>query len=123
MRLAGKADIPVREHVLKRDDLGHVSELFLTGTTSEVLSTVRVDDHPRRLVEAVGGQAAKVAREGGGAPSRHLRTRQMFEFTFGVILFVLFLGFWFWHSPIRRKLTREEINRYLAAAEKLSLPE
>ena len=47
----------------------------------------------------------------------------MFEFIFGVILFVLFLGFWFWHSPIRRKLTREEINRYLAAAEKLSLPE
>jgi D-alanine transaminase len=42
--LAGKADIPVREHVLKRDDLGHVSELFLTATTSEVLPTVRVDD-------------------------------------------------------------------------------
>ena len=44
LRLAGKADIPVREHVFKRDDLGHVSELFLTATTSEVLPTVRVDD-------------------------------------------------------------------------------
>ena len=44
LRLAGKADIPVREHVFKRDDLGHVSELFLTATTSEVLPTVRVGD-------------------------------------------------------------------------------
>jgi hypothetical protein len=40
LRLAGKADIPVREHVLKRDDPGHVSELFLTATTLEVLPTV-----------------------------------------------------------------------------------
>jgi hypothetical protein len=47
----------------------------------------------------------------------------MFAFIFGGILCVLFLGFWFWHSPPRRKLTGEEINRYLAAAEKLSLPE
>ena len=47
----------------------------------------------------------------------------MLQVIFGGILFVLFLGFWFWHSPIRRKLTREEIDRYLAAAEKLSLPE
>jgi hypothetical protein len=47
----------------------------------------------------------------------------MFEFMFGGTLFVLFLGFWFWHSPIRRKLTREEVSRYLAAADKLSLPE
>lgn len=46
LRLAGKADIPVREHVLKREDLGRVSELFLTGTTSEVLPIVRVDDRP-----------------------------------------------------------------------------
>jgi hypothetical protein len=47
----------------------------------------------------------------------------MFEFIFGGALFALFLGFWFWHSPVRRKLTREEIDRYLEAAEKLSLPE
>jgi D-alanine transaminase len=46
LRLAGKADIPVREHVLKREDLGRVSELFLTGTTSEVLPVVRVDGQP-----------------------------------------------------------------------------
>jgi hypothetical protein len=46
----------------------------------------------------------------------------MLEVIVGGILFVLFLGFWFWHSPTRRKLTREEIDRYLAAAGKLSLP-
>jgi len=43
LRLAAKAEIPVREHVLKRSDLASVSELFLTGTTSEVLPVIRVD--------------------------------------------------------------------------------
>jgi branched-subunit amino acid aminotransferase/4-amino-4-deoxychorismate lyase len=48
--------------VLRREDLGRVSELFLTGTTSEVLPVVRVDGRPiadgrpgpvtRRLQEA-----------------------------------------------------------------------
>ncbi len=36
LRLAAQAGIPVREQVLKRSDLAQVSELFLTGTTSEV---------------------------------------------------------------------------------------
>src|SRR5262249_16943023 len=49
--------------------------------------------------------------------------RQMFEFIFGGALLALFLGFWFWHSPARRKLIWEETDRYLAAAEKLPLPE
>src|SRR5262245_36436920 len=66
--------------------------------------------HPRRLEEAADGQ-----------PS--LQGQHMLHIIFGGILFVLFLGFWFWHSPTRRKLTREEIDHYLAAAEKLSLPE
>jgi D-alanine transaminase len=62
LRLAAEAGIPVREHVLKRSDLGHVSELFLTGTTSEVLPVVHIDGQPvgdgrpgpvtRRLQEA-----------------------------------------------------------------------
>ncbi len=39
-----------------------------------------------------------------------------------VMLLFLFLAFWFWHSPVRRKLTREEIDRYLGEAEKLPLP-
>lgn len=42
--LAARAGIPKREHVLKRNDLAEVSELFLTGTTSEVLPVIRVDD-------------------------------------------------------------------------------
>jgi D-alanine transaminase len=45
LRLAQQADIPVQEHVLKRHDLGRVSELFLTGTTSEILPIIQVDDH------------------------------------------------------------------------------
>jgi branched-subunit amino acid aminotransferase/4-amino-4-deoxychorismate lyase len=32
--------------VLRRDDLSRVSELFLTGTTSEVMPVIRVDDRP-----------------------------------------------------------------------------
>jgi D-alanine transaminase len=43
LRLAQQAGIPCREDVLRRDDLREVSELFLTGTTSEVLPVVRVD--------------------------------------------------------------------------------
>ena len=60
--LTARAGIPVREQVLRRDDLAEVSELFLTGTTSEVLPVVRVNDRPlgdgqpgpitRRLQEA-----------------------------------------------------------------------
>jgi D-alanine transaminase len=46
LRLSARAGIPVREQVLKRDDLSRVSELFLTGTTSEVMPVVRVDDRP-----------------------------------------------------------------------------
>ena len=38
------------------------------------------------------------------------------------LFFTLFLVFWFWHSPARRKLTGEEIDRYLGAALKLPLP-
>ena len=36
----------------------------------------------------------------------------------------LFLAFWFWHSPLRRKLTQPEIDRYLGAIERqVFLPE
>jgi D-alanine transaminase len=62
LRLAALAGIPVCEHVLQRSDLASVSELFLTGTTSEVLPVVQVDNQPvgdgrpgpvtRRLQEA-----------------------------------------------------------------------
>jgi D-alanine transaminase len=43
LRLGQRAGIEVQEHELRRPDLGRVSELFLTGTTSEVLPVVRVD--------------------------------------------------------------------------------
>lgn len=43
MRLAARAGIAVREHVVRREDLPGLSELFLTGTTSEVMPIMRVD--------------------------------------------------------------------------------
>jgi D-alanine transaminase len=62
LRLSARAGVPVREQMLRRDDLVKVSELFLTGTTTEVLPIVRVDGRPvadgrpggvtRRLQEA-----------------------------------------------------------------------
>jgi D-alanine transaminase len=57
LRLAQKAGIPVQEHVLKRDDLRNVSELFLTGTTSEILPITRVDGHP-----VAEGKAGPISR-------------------------------------------------------------
>jgi branched-subunit amino acid aminotransferase/4-amino-4-deoxychorismate lyase len=72
LRLAKQAGIPVQEHVLKRDDLGRVSELFLTGTTSEILPIIRVDDRPigdgkpgpitRRLQEAYAHAVTEFVR-------------------------------------------------------------
>lgn len=42
-----------------------------------------------------------------------------FPILFGTILAKLFTAFCFWHSPRRRKLTREEIDHYMAIIEKL----
>jgi len=41
--LAAKLGLRVEERALRRDELGRVQELFLTGTTTEVLPVVRVD--------------------------------------------------------------------------------
>lgn len=46
VRLAQQADIPVVEDYLRRDELGHVSELFISGTTAEVMPVIQVDDIP-----------------------------------------------------------------------------
>jgi D-alanine transaminase len=64
VRLARDAGIVVEEWNLHRDELDTVAELFLTGTTTEVLPVVRVDGRPvgagrpgpvtRRLQEAYG---------------------------------------------------------------------
>lgn len=68
LRLAERAGVAVREQVLKRDDLAEVSELFLTGTTSEVLPLVEVDGRPigngkpgpvTRRLQDVYGQAVR----------------------------------------------------------------
>ncbi|HYT93296.1 MAG TPA: D-amino acid aminotransferase [Gemmataceae bacterium] len=46
LRLSARAGVPVREQMLRREDLSKVSELFLTGTTTEVLPVVSVDGRP-----------------------------------------------------------------------------
>ncbi len=46
VRLATKEGIRFREQTMNRQELDRVSELFLTGTTSEVLPVVRVDGRP-----------------------------------------------------------------------------
>jgi D-alanine transaminase len=43
LRLATQAGVAMREHVLRRSDLSKVTELFLSGTTSEVLPIIKVD--------------------------------------------------------------------------------
>jgi D-alanine transaminase len=72
LRLAHESGISVQEHVLKRDDLKKVSELFLTGTTSEILPIVRADNQTvgdgkpgqitRRLQEAYAKTVAEFVR-------------------------------------------------------------
>jgi D-alanine transaminase len=56
-RLTARAGIEVREGVLRREDLGRVSELFLTGTTTEIMPITRVDDRP-----IAAGQPGPVTR-------------------------------------------------------------
>jgi D-alanine transaminase len=46
LRLAGEQSVPVRDQPIRRADLSRVSELFVTGTTSEILPIVRVDQLP-----------------------------------------------------------------------------
>jgi|GraSoiStandDraft_57_1057295.scaffolds.fasta_scaffold28499_3 hypothetical protein len=46
----------------------------------------------------------------------------MFEIILGGVLVVLYLVFWAWHSPWKRKLTNSEIDHYMARIEKLPLP-
>jgi len=44
--LASRANITMREGHLRRDDLAKIDELFLTGTTTEVMPVVRIDGNP-----------------------------------------------------------------------------
>jgi D-alanine transaminase len=44
LRLARQAGVPLSLRMLHRDELPHIQELFLTGTTTEVLPIVRVEE-------------------------------------------------------------------------------
>jgi D-alanine transaminase len=74
LHLAAQAGIPVREHVLSRSDLGRVSELFLTGTTTEVMPLVRVDGRtigagcPGPVTRALQNAYTTAARRSPGLP-------------------------------------------------------
>ena len=46
LNLAKRANVTIRGGHLRRDDLSKIAELFLTGTTSEVLPVVRIDGKP-----------------------------------------------------------------------------
>ena len=46
----------------------------------------------------------------------------MFEIILGAVLLLLYLAFWAWHSPWVHKLTKAEIDQYLAIIDKLPLP-
>lgn len=46
VKLANRANVTIRETHLRRADLDKIDEMFLTGTTSEVLPVVRIDDKP-----------------------------------------------------------------------------
>jgi D-alanine transaminase len=58
LKLAEEQHYPVKEQAINRNGLSRISELFLTGTTSEVLPLVRVDQ------QTIGdGKPGPVARQ------------------------------------------------------------
>jgi D-alanine transaminase len=46
LELAHREKLPVREEPITLDDLGRVSEVFLTGTTNDVMPVVTIDGRP-----------------------------------------------------------------------------
>ena len=61
-------------------------------------------------------------RQAGFAMAEAFPEKHMVAIIFGAILLVLFLAFCLWHSPLKGKLSREEIDHYLEGAAKLALP-
>ncbi|MCI0379518.1 MAG: aminotransferase class IV [Gemmataceae bacterium] len=61
IRLAQKADIPLREQAIAKEGLFHADEIILTGTTSEVLPVVRVDG--RKIGTGQPGPVARKLQE------------------------------------------------------------
>jgi D-alanine transaminase len=68
LRLSARAGVQLQEHTLRREDLGRVSELFLTGTTSEVLPIVRVDG--RAIADGKPGAVTRRMQEAYAAEVR-----------------------------------------------------
>lgn len=68
LRLTERAGVPVRECFLKRDDVFGVDEFFLTGTTSEVLPIVRIDNRP-----IAGGEPGPITRRLQAAHAESVR--------------------------------------------------
>ena len=48
IELAAETGQPIREDALRRDELDQADEVFITGTTADLLPVVRVDDRPVR---------------------------------------------------------------------------
>ena len=82
LKLIAKAGIPAREKSLQMEQLGQISELFISGTTSGVLPVIAVDKNPigegkpgpiTRIVEKaywdsvkIWGQGTKHKQDGSG---------------------------------------------------------
>jgi D-alanine transaminase len=62
LTLAQERKIPVEEHVLRVADLEKVTELFLTGTTSEVIPVIEVDG--RRIGKGTPGGITRQLQDG-----------------------------------------------------------
>jgi D-alanine transaminase len=61
MELAASLDIPVRERALLLDELEIAEELFLSGTTTEIMPIATVDD--RRVGDGAPGSVTRRLRE------------------------------------------------------------
>ncbi|MBM4072121.1 MAG: aminotransferase IV [Planctomycetes bacterium] len=61
LRLAAEVGLPAREQALNRAELPLVSDLFLTGTTSEVLPIIRVDE--QTIADGRPGSATRKLQE------------------------------------------------------------
>jgi len=78
MELCGKAALRVREEAITRNELARAEELFVTGTTADVMPVVTLDGRPvgrgrpgpvtRRLSALL---ASEMGLDGVGAGSRH----------------------------------------------------
>ena len=62
LELAAELDLPIRETPLRSEDFGRVSEVFLTGTTTDVMPIVQLDGRP--VGDGRPGPIAQVLGEG-----------------------------------------------------------